>query len=192
MREQTESSGMLCPWAHGYKWHSWDEHLALPKPMFLSTMPRVRSQCCLFLHYHPSDFLAMNSCVLFFSPLSSFPALSTVHCLKELAMEIIWGPHAKLKSKSGKARLIFIASYCFTWDGKWRQTIRTAHLVPSEGITFSFESPGFFGCWGIEQCSSYLWASCPMDLQDRWEVRLYPLLWLGLARWWGKGGKIET
>lgn len=183
---------MLCPWAHGYKWPSWDERLALLKPTFLSTMPRVWSPCCPFPPLLPFGFLNNELNVFFFPTLSSFLALSTVHCLKELAMEIIWGPHAKWSSESGKARFIFIAPYCFTWDSKWRQTIRTVHLVPSEGRTFSFESPGLFECWGIEQCSGYLWASCPMDLQDRWEVRLYPPLWLCLARWWGKGGKIET
>lgn len=38
---------------------------------------------------------------------------------------------------------------------------------------------------GSSQCHGCIQASHPMNLKDRWEVRLHPLVWLGRARWWG-------
>lgn len=128
-----------------------------------TTLRPKRRQHSPFLHLLPFGFLEKSSCI--FPPPPSLLALSTLHFLKGLAMEIIWVPHAKMRHENGENWAYFYSILVFYL--RW-QMENVTHLVPSGGRTFALTP---WVLWmGGEQCCGYInsFSSC-MNLKGRWE-----------------------
>lgn len=132
----------------------------------MKPMPRGWSKHSPFLHLLPFRFLKKEFMYSLFPPpfpLGSFNSSFSEGIGNEDKFEVHmlrWGMRVE---KPG----LFL---------RWQmENIWAAHLVPSGGRTFCFESPGFFGCWGVEQCCGYiqhliLWIS---RTGERWSSILY-------------------
>ena len=161
------------------------------KHMLLTIMPKGRSKHSPFLQLR----LLRKSSAIPSSLLPSLLALSTLHFLKASSVGMIWGPHAKMRHENGKAGLIFIPSWYFTGDRKWRISGQPfwSHLEEDQ---FALES------WVLWMLGSrtMLWlypsfSSYGSQGQVRGEFPNSSMAWrdwlMGLGWGWGKEAKLR-